>query len=141
VSSYRLIIIVAIAFVLCATTSTPAQVGDYEGRTVTAVEVVIEGSPPDESTQAELQSRLAITANHEYSAVRTRQSLKALFDSDRVESARVEITEVQPGAGKTSPISVRFIVRRQVLISEVKLVVGPTTGPPISTDELRARLN
>ncbi len=140
-SSYRLIIIVAIVLVLCATTSTTAQVGDYEGRTVTSVEIVIEGSLPDESTQAELWSRLTITANNEYSAERTRQSLKALFDSDRVESARVEITEVQPGAGKAGPISVRFIVKRQVVIAEVKLVIGPTTGTSISTDELRARLN
>jgi outer membrane protein insertion porin family len=141
VSFHSPLIIAAIVLVLCATTITQAQVGDYEGRTIASVDLVFEGSPADPLTQAELQSRLSIIPNTEYSAVRTRQSLKTLFDSDRVESARVEITELQPGAGKASPISVRFIVKREVVISEVKLVVGPTTETPISTDELRARLN
>jgi len=84
---------------------------------VTSVTIVFEGSPPDPIAQGELQSRLVITANSEYSAVRTRQSLKALYDSDRVESARVEIVDSQPGAGARSPIQVRFVVRRTVVIS------------------------
>lgn len=116
------------------------EVGDYEGRAVTSVEVVFEGTPADDLAQRELQSRLKITSSSEYSAVRARQSLKALYDSDRVESARVEISEVQSGVAK-GPIRVRFLIKRQVTIAEVKLVVGPTTGTPISSDELRARLN
>ncbi|HVS21489.1 MAG TPA: hypothetical protein VHD88_06550, partial [Pyrinomonadaceae bacterium] len=65
--------ILAVTFVLCATTLPLfAQVGDYEGRKVATVEVVIEGSPPDASAQAEFQSMLKLTSNSEYSAVLVR---------------------------------------------------------------------
>src|SRR4029078_6160665 len=39
------------------------------------------------------------------------------------------------------PIRLKFIVQRQVQIGDVRIELGPVTGAPISTDELRARLN
>jgi outer membrane protein insertion porin family len=140
VSSYTLFITWAI--ILCATTLTAfAQVGDYEGRAVAAVEVVLEGSPPDSLAQAEFQSLLKIVPGGEYAAVDARESLHDLFASGRVASARIEIVEVQPGGGKSSPIRVRFVVQRQMVIAGVTLRIGPTTGTPIARDEIRARLN
>jgi outer membrane protein insertion porin family len=118
-----------------------AQVGDYEGRPVATVSVVLEGSPPDAAAQAEFQSLLKITANSEYAAVNVRQSLHDLIASDRVASARVEITESQPGAGRNTPLRVQFIVQRQIVISGVSLRIAPTTTTPIARDEIRARLN
>jgi outer membrane protein insertion porin family len=116
-----------------------AQVGDYENRPVAAVEVVLEGSPADAAAQAEFFSLVRIRVNGEYSAVAARQSLQDLFASDRVASARIEISEVQPGGA--GPIRVRFIVVRQTVIAGVTLRVGEATGTPIATDEIRARLN
>ena len=124
---------------MSATTS--AQVGDYEGRSISAVEVVFEGSPPDQAAQAELQALVKLATNSEYSAVAARQSLQDLFASGRVAAARIEITEAPPGTGRTGPIRVRFVVRRQIVIGEVRLDIGPTTGTPISRDEIRGRLN
>ena len=117
-----------------------AQVGDYEGRPVAGVEVVLEGSPADPLTQAEFQSLLKIISGAEYSAVKARQSLHDLFASNRIASARVEITEVQPG-GRNSPIRVRFVIQRQIVIAGVSLRISPATGTPIARDEIRARLN
>jgi outer membrane protein insertion porin family len=117
-----------------------AQVGDYEGRPVSNVEVVLEGSPPDPSAQAEFQSLLKIVSGGEYAAINARQSLHDLFASGRVASARIEIAEVPPG-GRTSPIRVRFVVQRQIVIAGVTLRIGPTTGTPVARDEIRARLN
>jgi outer membrane protein insertion porin family len=122
-------------------TAAAAQVGDYEGRPVASVELVLEGSPPDSAAQAEFQSLLRIRTNAEYSAVLARQSLHDLFASDRVASGRIEITELQPGGGRNSPIRVRFVVQRQTVIAGVTLRVGVATGTPIATDEIRARLN
>ena len=117
-----------------------AQVGDYEGRPVSNVEVVLEGSPPDPSAQAEFQSLLKIVSGGEYAAINARQSLHDLFASGRVAAARIEIAEVQPGE-RTSPIRVRFVVQRQIVIAGVTLQIGPTTGTPVARDEIRARLN
>jgi outer membrane protein insertion porin family len=118
-----------------------AQVGDYEGRPVSTVEMVLEGSPPDSSAQAEFQSLLKIVSGGEYSTVSARQSLHDLFASGRVAAARIEIVEVQPGGGHNSPIRVRVIVQRQIVIAGVTLKIGPPTGTPIARDEIRARLN
>jgi outer membrane protein insertion porin family len=135
-------IIGAIILVVCATTLTVfAQVGDYEGRPVATVEVVLEGSPPDTSAQSEFQSILKVVSGSEYTAVNARQSLHDLFASGRVAAARIEIVEVQTGAGRNSPIRVRFIIQRQIVIAGVSLRIAPTTGTPVARDEIRARLN
>ncbi|HYO92821.1 MAG TPA: hypothetical protein VEQ40_14360, partial [Pyrinomonadaceae bacterium] len=126
------------------------DVGDYDGRIVSAVEVLIEGSPQDAAAQAEFASVLTVRAGDEYQAVRARESLKALFDSGMVASARVEIFEAggaqAPQAGATAsrggPIRVRFVIRRATRVSEVVIDLGVVPpGAPISEDEMRSRLN
>jgi outer membrane protein insertion porin family len=129
--------------VVCAVAAAP-DIGDYEGRLIAAVEIELEGTPPDATAQSELLSLLRVTANTEYSAVRVRESLQALFDSGLVASARVEVREmggVVPANRTASSIRVRFVVNRQVRVGEVlfDLVIPP--GAPLSEDELRARLN
>ena len=115
------------------------EVADYEGRLVTSIEVVFEGSPQDPAAQADILTLLRITPNTEFSAVRIRDSLQALFDSGRVANARVEV--IENGGGRAGSIRLRFVVRRQVQIAEIRIELGPVTGTPISTDEIRARLN
>lgn len=117
-----------------------AQVGDYEGRSIATVEVILEGSPPDPAAQSEFQTLLKIVSGGEYSAANARQSLHDLFASGRVAAARIEVAEVPPG-GRTSPIRVRFVVQRQIIIAGVTIRIGPTTGTLIARDEIRARLN
>jgi outer membrane protein insertion porin family len=116
-----------------------ARIEDYEGRPITAIELTFEASPPDAAAQSEFLSLLKVAPNTEFSAVRVRESLQALFDSGRVANARVEVAE--EGANKTGPIKLRFVVQRQVQIGDVQIDLAPVTGTTISTDELRARLN
>lgn len=118
-----------------------AAQSDYEGRPIANVEVVLEGSARDASAEAEFLSLLRIGANTEYSAVRVRESLQALMDSGRVAFARVEAFPTSSVAN--SPVRLRFVVRRQVLVGEVLLDLTAQTPPAtsISEDELRGRLN
>jgi outer membrane protein assembly factor BamA len=118
-----------------------AQVGDYEGRPVSAVEVALEGTPADTAAQNEFKSILRISAGSEYSAVNVRQSLHDLYASGRIASARVEIDDSANGSNRASPIRVRFVVQRQIVITSVSIRIGPTTGTPIARDEIRARVN
>lgn len=128
-------------FVSAARGSSPsdARLEDYEGRLITSIELAFENSPPDAATEAEFLSLLKVVAGTDFSAVRVRDSLQSLFDSGRVANARVEV--VEEGTNKTGPIRLKFVVQRQVQIGDVKLELGAVTGAPISTDELRARLN
>jgi len=130
--------------------TTALQVGAYEGRTITAVEVVIEGSAPDPAAVSEFASLLSVAPNTEYAAVRVRDSLEALFKSGRVANARIEVFEANATGSATprtagaaaGPIRVRFIVRRQVRVGEVLLdLSGTNAGTTLSADEIRARLN
>ncbi len=116
-----------------------ARIEDYEGRQITAVELVFEGTANEPAAQAEFISLLKVAPNTQFSAVRVRESLQSLFDSGRVQNARVEV--VEEGGTRTGPVRLRFVVQRQVLIGDVRIELAPVAGTPISADELRARLN
>jgi outer membrane protein assembly factor BamA len=161
------IILVAALFAapgVCVLTATAsAEPGEYDGRLISDVQLVVEAPSTDPanpcgpsmamahaavtaaqqrdtSAEAELLSLLHVAPNSEYSTVRVRESLEALFREGSVACARVEVRENGGGAG--SPLRVFFIVRRQVKVGEVRLDLG--TIPPgsfVSEDELRARLN
>lgn len=122
-----------------AGTATDARIEDYEGRQITAVELVFEGSTSTPAAQAEFVALLKVAPNTQYSAVHVRESLQALFDSGRVANARVEV--VEEGTTPTGPVKLRFVVQRQVQVGEVRIELGTVTGSPISTDELRGRIN
>jgi outer membrane protein assembly factor BamA len=108
----------------------------YEGRQVAGVEVVLEGVPRDAPAEAELAALITVAPNTRFAATRVRESLQALFDSGRVANARVEAIEA--GAN----LRLRFIVRPAVRVGDVVLnVTGAPPASPVSTDELRARLN
>jgi outer membrane protein assembly factor BamA len=110
----------------------------YEGRQITAIEIVFEGSPPDAAAEASFLAILKVVPNTEFSAVKIRDSLQALFDTQRVANARVEVIDTPT---KSGPIRLRFVIQRQVQISEINFEIAPTTGLPVSADELRARLS
>lgn len=126
--------------IVCAVSAIAVAGGmdEYEGRLITTIEVVFEGSPADPAAQSDFLTILKVAPNAEFSAVRVRDSLQALFDSGRIANARVEVFEA---ATKTGPLRLRFVIQRQVQIGEVRLELGPVLGTPIAEDELRARLN
>ncbi len=118
------------------------RIEDYEGRQISAVELVFEGAAAaaTPNAQAEFLALLKVAPNTQFSAVRVRESLQSLFDSGRVANARVEV--IEEGVPKTGPVRLRFVVQRQIQIGDVRVeLAGPVTGSPISTDEIRARMN
>lgn len=120
-------------------TTRNVRIEDYEGRQITSVDLVFEGTRENPNVEAELLALLKVAPNTQFSAVRVRDSLQALFDSGDVENARVEV--IEQGTSRTGPVQLRFVIKRQVQIGDVRIELGPVTGTPISVDELRARLN
>lgn len=119
------------------------DLSNYEGRAIAGVDVALEGSTADAAAEAEFRSIIQRAVGGEFAAVRERKALQDLFDTQRVASARVEVSEangVVPTDGQR-PIRLRFVIRRQVIVGAVRIDLGITTGLPVSTDELRARLN
>jgi outer membrane protein assembly complex protein YaeT len=137
---------VATAAAAVARMESVADLSRYEGRSIASVEVVFEGAQRNATAEAELRTLLTVAPNTPFSAVRVRESLQALFDSGRVENVRVEASEVRSAAGlggATVPVALRFFVRPQIRVTDVRLdLVGALPeGAPITADELRARLN
>ncbi|HZE64267.1 MAG TPA: hypothetical protein VE056_10315, partial [Pyrinomonadaceae bacterium] len=112
---------------------------EYEGRAITSIEIAFEGSPSDPAAESEFLSIIKILPNTQFSAVAVRDSLQALFDSERVANARVEVLDA--AVNNNGPIRVRFVIQRQVQIGDVKFEIATALGVPITQDELRARLN
>jgi outer membrane protein insertion porin family len=141
--THKLLLVVMLGFSLLtvarASTGKDARIEDYEGRQITAVELVFEGTAAAPNAQAEFLALLKVAPNTTYSAVHVRESLQALFDSGRVANARVEV--IEEGAARTGPVRLRFVVQRQVQVGEVRIDLGTVTGSPISTDELRSRIS
>ena len=117
----------AAAFTLPARAS---DVGDFLGRRVTRVEVVIEGAPG--SSVTEMRSLLDVAPDQDYSPVRIHDSLLRLYRSGLISGARVE--GINDGA---NGVILRFIVRPQARIENV-IFEGTPLFP---AGELRARLN
>ena len=119
----------------------PLDIAKYEGRTIASVEVVTEGARRYPTLESELLSLLHVAPNTRFSLVLVRESLQALFDSQRVANARVEVIPVGGAADAVgTPIRLRFIIRPEVRVGQV-LINLPTNGNAvISEDEIRARL-
>lgn len=107
-----------------------SEVGDFLGRRVTRVDVVIEGAP--NAIVSEMKSLLDVAAGQDYSPVRIHDSLVRLYRSGLISGARVE--GVNDGA---NGVVLHFIVKPQARIENV--VVEGTPVFPVA--ELRARLN
>ncbi|MGA9998251.1 MAG: POTRA domain-containing protein [Pyrinomonadaceae bacterium] len=119
------------------------ELGGYEGRAIAGIDVSLEGSAPDAAAESEFRSIIQRAMGSEFAAVRERKALQDLFDTQRVASARVEVSDANGSIASNAqrPIRVRFTIRRQVIVGAVRIDLGVTTGLPVSTDELRARLN
>ena len=128
-----------LVFLNAITAHAYSSLDEYEGRRVTSIEIAFEGSPSDPAAEAEFLSIIKIIPNTPFSAVAVRDSLQALFDSERVANARVEV--IDAGGDRTGPIRLRFVIQRQVQIGDVKFEIAQHAGMPVTQDELRARLN
>lgn len=107
-----------------------SEVGDFLGRRVTRVDVVIEGAP--NANPVEIRSLLDVAPGQDYSPVRIHDSLLRLHRSGLISGARVEGTN--DGA---NGVALRFIVKPQARIENVVFEGTPT----FPAAELKARLN
>ena len=107
-----------------------SEVGDFLGRRVTRVEVVIEGAP--NANTSEMKSLLDVAAGQDYSPVRIHDSLLRLYRSGLISGARVD--GVNDGA---NGVVLQFVVKPQARIENVGFEGTPVFPPA----ELRARLN
>jgi outer membrane protein insertion porin family len=118
-----------------------SEIGRYDGRTIGRVEIVFDGTPPDDAAEKELRAILPLTARTPYAAVKAREALQVLFSSDLVVAAKIEISEDPSVSSRTGPpVTVRFVVRRTKRLSEIAFNVLLPKKSPLQVADMRGRL-
>lgn len=121
-------ILLCLLFVFAA-----AQENPYEFLPIRAVVISFEGSKGDVETADEWSSLVSRSLGEKYSPIRVRDALQALYDTNRVNDARVEVTKV--GTGENEAVRLRFIVRRKVFAERVEINIAPSPGSGAVTEE------
>lgn len=129
-SHCRRVFLPLIFVLLLSPSALASDVGDFLGRRVTKVDVVIDGAP--NASVNEMRTFLDVAAGQDYSPVRIHDSILRLYRSGLISGAKVE--GVIDGA---NGVALRFLVKPQARIDTV-VFEGTPVFPPA---ELRARLN
>ncbi len=131
VINYQLSVFCVFIFLLTA----HAQ-NKYENRQISNVNIVFEGKDKDVSAaqQFELIARNALGTK--YSAVKVRDAIQALYNSEKIVSAVVEASEV----GQNN-LDLRFTIKRKVRAEKVNVVIEDAVGKSVTEQQLLLRLN
>ncbi len=123
-------------FILLTLFSTNFAQTKYENRRIENVIIAFEGTDRSTSSAAEFEliARTALGAN--YSTVKVRDAIDALYRTENIISATVEATETAPNS-----VDLRFVVKRKTRAEKVAIVIGNTVGDSITEQELLLRLN
>lgn len=108
----------------------------YDNRLISSVSVAFEGNDKDQSIAAQFELIAKNALGERYSVVKVRNALSALYQTNRIASARVEAENVG-----TNNINLRFIIRRKTEAKRVSVNIGNFTGKEITEDDLLYRLN
>jgi len=112
----------------------------FEDVPISAVEVTFENSGQSTVMRGRLEEIANRHLDDNYSAVKIREALQALYESREVAAARVEVFEAGDQARRS--LRVRFVVRRTLTIERVTVNVGAQEGErEITEEELQVRLN
>ncbi|MDQ4120898.1 MAG: BamA/TamA family outer membrane protein [Acidobacteriota bacterium] len=126
-------------FAFCFAPPTAFAQNGFEDVPISAVEVTFENSK-DNVTRERLEELAKRHLDNNYSAVKTREALEALYKSGEVAAARVEVLEA--GDQIRRSLRVRFVIRRTLTVERVTVNVGTQEGENnITEEELQVRLN
>ena len=130
---------ISVSLCLCGLlfVSTAIAQNKYEGRRILEpVDITFEGNDKEVSAAEEFRLIARNTLGDKYSAVKIREAIQAIYNTNRVTSVTVEATEIG-----TEAVRLRFIIKRKTQAERVSVVVGNAVGDKITEDELLLRLN
>jgi outer membrane protein insertion porin family len=108
----------------------------FEDRTISVVNITFEGTDSSISDANQFKSIAEDALGQTYSAVKVRDALAALYNTDKIVSAVVEANETGQNA-----VEIRFIIKRKTRAEKVSIEVGNTVGDEVTEQELLLKLN
>lgn len=109
---------------------------NFEDRRISSIDIAFEGADTDISAANQFRTIAENEIGERYSAVKIRDALAKLYDTEKIVSAKVEADSV--GADQ---VSLRFIIKRKTIAKKVSITVGQFTGDPVTEQQILLRLN
>jgi outer membrane protein insertion porin family len=100
------------------------------------VSITFEGADKDVSAAEQFRLIARGALGDRYSAVKIREAIDALYDSDKIVWAQVEASTVGE-----NEVDLRFIIKRKTQAEKVFFKIGTTIGEPVTEEELLLKLN
>ena len=108
----------------------------YEDRQISSIEIAFEGTDSDDSAAEQFRAVVRNSLGEKYSAVKVRDALQSLYETEKIVSASVVASESGQNA-----VNLRFIIKRKTKAEKVTIQVGTTVGEPVTEQQLLLRLN
>lgn len=108
----------------------------YEDRQISNIEIAFEGTDSDDSAAEQFRAVVRNSLGEKYSAVKVRDALQSLYETEKIVSASVVASENGQNA-----VNLRFIIKRKTKAEKVSIQVGATIGEPVTEQQLLLRLN
>ena len=108
----------------------------FENRRIENISVTFEGNDRAVAVAQQFELTLRNTLGENYSAVKVRDALDALYKTRRVVSIKVEAVPVDATA-----VNLRFIIKRKTEAEKIIINIGNTVGDKVTEQELLLKLN
>ncbi|HLM01455.1 MAG TPA: POTRA domain-containing protein, partial [Pyrinomonadaceae bacterium] len=109
---------------------------NFENRAIADIYISFLGDDRDPSAAEQFKLIAQSILIGDYSAIKIRETLQALYNTEKIVSAQVEATPVGE-----NQVNLRFIIKRKTQAERVSLRVGDFVGDEISEDQLLLRVN
>ncbi len=108
----------------------------FENKPIGDIEIAFEGKDSDASVaeQFRLIARTALGEN--YTTVKVRDAIAALYGTEKIVSASVIASEVG-----SNNVNVRFVIKRKTKADKVNINIGNVVGDKVTEQELLLKLN
>ena len=110
---------------------------NFENRTISDIQISFAGADRDVSAAEQFKLIAQSILIGDYSAVKVRETLQALYNTEKIVSAQVEAAAVGE-----NQVSLRFIIKRKTQAERVTVRIGNIVGDTeITEDQLLLRVN
>ncbi|MFV0388347.1 MAG: POTRA domain-containing protein [Pyrinomonadaceae bacterium] len=108
----------------------------YEGKKIANIEVTFEGDDKDESTAEQFRLIASEELGEEYSAVKVRDTIQKLYDTDRVIFVSVNVSDVV-----NDQVYLNIKLKRKPVAQKITVNVDDSTASDVTEQEIRLRVS
>lgn len=110
--------------------------GSFEDTKIARIDIRFEANDKDVSASNEFRTIAENEIGERYSAVRIRNALDKLYETNRIVSAKVEADNIG-----VDQVTLLFIIKRKTVAKRISIEVGEFTGDNVTEQQLLLRLN